>query len=109
LGPEDGLQDDVKTPLEGQSQGYHNDAQEAVRVPIVVPQQLKQSITYPVRYTYDRRNHRQQVQNSFSILQNGEIDTYYQSDDDCDDGEGDVDNQERELMDGQNSTGSCHT
>jgi hypothetical protein len=68
-----------------QSQGYHNEAQgaviESLREPIVVPQQLKQSVTYPVRYTLDRRNRRQQVQNSFSVLQNGEIDTYYRSDD----------------------------
>jgi len=62
----------------------NNEEEDARRVPIVVPQQMKQSVTYPIRYTYDRRNHRQQVQNSFSVLQNGEIDTYYQSDDEDD-------------------------
>ena len=54
------------------------------REPIVVPQQLKQSVPYRVRFTYDRRNHDQLVQNSFSVLRNGEIDTYYRSDDEDD-------------------------
>jgi len=54
------------------------------RKPVFVVEELKHCVTYPVRYTYDRKNHNQQMHNSFSVLQNGEIDTYYHSEDEDD-------------------------
>ena len=61
---------------------------------IYASERLRQSVTYPVRFTHDRRNRYQHLHNAFSVLQNGEIDVYYRSED-----EDEEEEEEEESLD----------